>query len=61
MGSDQTSANIARHLGISVPTVRLHVKNIHGKLGSVSKVDLVLKMWQWANTNVRDAGDASLL
>ncbi len=42
---------IARELGVSNATIRLHIGNIHRKLGSTSKVDLVLQLWQWSCRN----------
>ncbi|GMU20279.1 MAG: hypothetical protein AMXMBFR13_03760 [Phycisphaerae bacterium] len=38
---------IAQELGISPTTVRLHITNIHRKLDTFNKVDVVLKMWHW--------------
>lgn len=42
------NAHIGRQLSVSDATVRLHMSNLHRKLGTGSKVDLVLKLWQWS-------------
>jgi hypothetical protein len=47
------NAQIGRELGVSAATIRLHIGNIHRKLATSSKVDLVLKLWQWCCANGR--------
>ena len=42
------NSQIGRELGISDATVRLHMGHIHRKLKTSSKVDLVLRLWQWS-------------
>jgi DNA-binding NarL/FixJ family response regulator len=41
------NAQIAGELGVTNATIRLHIGNIHRKLSTDSKVDLVLKLWRW--------------
>lgn len=38
---------VARELGLSEATIRLHITNIHRKLDTASKVDLVLRAFAW--------------
>lgn len=38
---------IARRLGVSEATIRLHITNIHRKLGTGTKVDMVLRAFAW--------------
>lgn len=45
-GLDNRAA--AREMKVSEATVRLHLRNIHRKLKTGAKVDLVLKLWQWS-------------
>lgn len=49
------NTQIGTELGVSNATIRLHIGNIHRKLSTTSKVDLVLMLWQWA---CRDGGGA---
>ena len=42
------NSQIGTELGVSNATIRLHVGNIHRKLSTRSKVDLVLCLWQWS-------------
>ncbi len=42
------NAAIAETLGVSVPTVRLHIGNIHRKIGTGDKTELVLAVWIWS-------------
>jgi DNA-binding CsgD family transcriptional regulator len=46
--SGMSNADMARDLGISNATVRLHIGNVHRKLGTRSKVDLVVRIWNWS-------------
>jgi len=39
---------IANELGISVPTVRLHLRNAYRKTGAESKLEFVVSAWQWS-------------
>lgn len=36
---------IARILGVSLPTVRLHMRNLHRKTSTADKVELILSLW----------------
>ena len=42
------NSQIGRELSVSNATIRLHIGNIHRKLDTGSKVDLVLRLWQWS-------------
>ena len=42
------NAAIAEALGVSIPTVRLHIGNIHRKIGTADKTGLVLAVWAWS-------------
>jgi DNA-binding NarL/FixJ family response regulator len=39
---------IATRIGVSEATIRLHITNIHRKLGTGNKVDLLLKAFRWS-------------
>jgi len=41
------NAAVATHLGVSEATVRLHITNIHRKLETASKVDVLIQAFQW--------------
>lgn len=45
------NSGIGEKLEVSDATVRLHMTNLHRKLGTTSKVDLVLKLWDWSIQN----------
>ena len=38
---------VAMRMGVSEATVRLHITNIHRKLGTASKAELVLRAFGW--------------
>ena len=42
MGQGLSNKEIARHLGVSVATVRTHLNKVYDKLGSASRVELAL-------------------
>ena len=44
---------IGQELKVSNATIRLHISNIHRKLQTRSKVDLVLGIWQWSSRTGR--------
>lgn len=37
---------MARRLGLATPTIRFHLRNLHKKLDTSDKVDIVLKVWR---------------
>lgn len=39
------NGSMAGNLGLSMPTVRFHLRNLHKKLGTSDKVDVVLQVW----------------
>jgi len=45
------NAAIAADLGVSGATVRLHIRNVHRKVKTGDKVELVLKLWDWSLDN----------
>lgn len=47
MCSGAKNLSIAMQLGVSEATVRLHITNIHRKLKTDNKVDLILQMFGW--------------
>ena len=42
VGQGLSNKDIARHLGVSVTTVRTHLNKAYDKLGSMSRVELAL-------------------
>lgn len=42
------NTQIGRELSVSNGTIRLHIGNLHRKLNTSSKVDLVLQLWSWS-------------
>ncbi len=44
------NTRISRELHVSEATVRLHMTNLHRKVKSSNKVELLLKLWQWSIT-----------
>lgn len=58
---------IAQLLGLSTPTVRFHLRNIHRKTSTADKVELVLAIWRTQGIPEGDplvrsaAGQANLL
>lgn len=49
--SGMKNTQIGRELGVSIAAIRLHIGNIHRKLQTHSKVDVVLRLWQWSCTS----------
>ena len=37
---------MAKELGLAMPTIRFHLRNLHKKLGTSDKVDIVLRIWR---------------
>ncbi len=42
VGRGLANKDIARHLGVSVATVRTHLSKVYGKMGTASRVELAL-------------------
>ena len=47
------NSQIGGELSVSNATIRLHIGNLHRKLNTRSKVDLVLKLWKWSCGSAR--------
>jgi len=60
--SGMKNTQIGRELGVSIAAIRLHIGNIHKKLQTHSKVDVVLRLWHWSCAMARpcNGADAAL-
>jgi DNA-binding NarL/FixJ family response regulator len=50
VASGHKNQTIASALGVARPTVRLHIKHLHRKLGTADKVELILQLWSFCHT-----------